>query len=369
MAAEPAIAAAPPARHPLVEKILAGDAQKAIRLTAARGTLPIPMQDLLYIQICLLKDDDDQVVQESRASLDRTTSDILTPLLRDTHCEPMLLDHFIRAEKLTGRALEIAVAHPATPDPTLEHLAATSTAQTLNLIVTNEVRIIKNPRLLELLRNNPNLDAGNRRRLTELETDFVGKKYEKVRGVPTPEPETPAELEEPLPEVPPEAEVPFVLPEDEANFEEEERRTPAFQRIMKLNVAERLNLSMKGTAEDRAILIRDTAKMVALQVLRCPKVTEQEVRNFAGSRAVTEDVLRKIGSRRAWTKKYAVAFALVRNPKTPPGITIPFLARLGTRDLKVIAGDKNIAELLRRQARNLFQVRTQPPKKLGGKAH
>ena len=138
---------------------------------------------------------------------------------------------------------------------------------------------------------------------------------------------------------------------------------------MKLNVAERLSLSMKGTAEDRSILIRDTAKMVALQVLRCPKVTEQEVRNFAGSRAVTEDVLRKIGSRRAWTKKYTIAFALVRNPKTPPGIAIPFLARLGTRDLKVVAGDKNIAELLRRQARNLFQVRTQPPKKLGGKAH
>ncbi|MCZ6695097.1 MAG: hypothetical protein O7A63_01020 [Acidobacteria bacterium] len=368
MGAEPATAL-PPARHPLVDKVLAGDAQKGIRLTAARGSLPIPMQDLLYIQICLLKDGDAEVVQQARASLDKVTNDFLIPLLRDPHCDPMLLDHFMRADKLTDRALEIAIAHLATPDPTLEHLASTAPAQTLALIVINEVRIISNPRLLELLRSNPNLDADNRRRLAELEKDFVGRKYEKVRGVPTPEPEVPAAPEEPLPEVPPEEEVPFALPEDEANFEEDVRATPAYQKIMKLNVADRLKLSMMGSAEDRAILIRDSAKMVSLQVLKSPKLNEQEIRTFAGMRSVTEDVLRRIGSHREWTKKYAIAYTLIRNPKTPPGISMPFLGRLGTRDLRTVAGDKNIPELLRRNARNLFVVRTQPPKKIGKKAH
>ena len=78
---------------------------------------------------------------------------------------------------------------------------------------------------------------------------------------------------------------------------------------------------------------------------------------------------RVIASRKDWTKNYATVHALVRNPKTPPGLTLQFLPRLGNRDLKVVTGDKNIPELVRRQARNLFLVRTQPPKKMKKAAH
>ncbi len=367
MSAEAAPAAPPESRHPLVAKILAADAPKPIRLTAARGALPLPAHDLLYIQICLLRDSDPEVAGEARATLDKQTSESLLSLFKDPACDPLVLDHFIRHGRVTGRSLEIAIAHPSTPDPALEHLAMGENAETLSLIVTNEVRVISNPRLLALLRDNPKLSPDNRRRLDELERDYVGRKYEKVREAPAPEPAAAPEPEEPLPEVPPEEDVPLDLPDIESIFEEDLRNTPAFQKIMKLNVSERLNLAMKGSAEERAILIRDTARMVAMQVLKSPKLGEQEVCSFANMRNVSEDVLRTIGSHREWTKKYAVAHALVRNPKTPPGISLPFLARLGTRDLKIIQGDKNVPEILRRQARNILLARTQPPKKLLGK--
>jgi hypothetical protein len=221
-----------------------------------------------------------------------------------------------------------------------------------------------------VLRGNPNLAPDNRRRLAELERDFVGKEYEKVREIPTPAPaEPPEDAGIEAIEIPPEQDVPFLSPEDEASFDEELRTTPAFQKIMKMNVSERLQLAMKGSAEERAILIRDTAKMVAMQVLKSPKLNDQEIGNFANMRNVVEEVLRKIGSKRDWTKHYTIAHALVRNPKTPPGIAMPFLPRLGTRDLKTLAGDKNVPELLRRQARNIFLARTQPPKKMIKKGH
>ena len=156
--------------------------------------------------------------------------------------------------------------------------------------------------------------------------------------------------------------------EEEANYEEALKKTPAFQKIMKMNVAERLQLAMKGSAEERAILIRDTAKMVAGAVLKSPKLSDSEITGFAAMRNVTEEILRAIASKKEWTKSYTTVHALVRNPKTPPGLTIQFLPRLGTRDLKIVAGDKNIPELVRRNARNMFLVRTQPAKK-GKKAH
>src|SRR5207247_80616 len=45
--------AAKAARHPLVERILTGSAPDPLRLAAARGSLPLPLQDLVYAQICL----------------------------------------------------------------------------------------------------------------------------------------------------------------------------------------------------------------------------------------------------------------------------------------------------------------------------
>ena len=150
---------------------------------------------------------------------------------------------------------------------------------------------------------------------------------------------------------------------------EQLRKTPAFQKIMKLNVAERLQLAMKGNAEERAILIRDTAKMVAHAVIKSPKLSDNEITTFAAMRNIHEEILRVIASRKDWTKNYSTVHALVRNPKTPPGLSVQFLARLGNRDLKIVAGDKNIPELVRRQARNMFMVRTQPPKRMGKKAH
>ncbi|MFQ5877270.1 MAG: hypothetical protein ACE5JH_06205 [Acidobacteriota bacterium] len=373
---EPAPPGAPEARHPLVERILNGNAPDTIRLTAARGSLPIPAHDLLYLQVCLLKDPVPEVVREAEKSLQKTSMESLALLFREAHCDPLLIDYFVRTGKLTGPALEAAIFHQTVAESTLEWLAASGSSEALSLIVTNEARIIGNPRLLELLRGNPRLSGEGRRRLLELERDFVGKEKLTVREAPaTAPPETAppgapghpageAPAEEAAAEAPPE-----LTPEAEASYEETLRRTPAFQRIMRMNVPERQQLAMKGNAEDRAILIRDTAKTVSLQVLKSPKLNEQEITAFANMRNVCEDVLRIIGSHRDWTKSYGVAHALVRNPKTPPGVSVQFLPRLGTRDLKQVAGDKNVPELLRRQARNLFLARTQPPKKLKKKGH
>jgi hypothetical protein len=382
-------ATAKPARHPLVQRILDGSAGESIRLTAARGALPLPLQDLLYAQIRLLQDEAPAVVQAATESLAKLTGEALLPIVRDPVCDPIVIDHFARGGRLQGGALEAAIAHPAILDGTLEALAASAPAETLNLIVTNEVRLIKNPRLLEVLRGNPQLSTDNRRRLMELERDFIGKEQLRVRapaaeaapaagaapeasaatleGVPG-VPVVPAEGEAPPPDdaaAPPEP----LSEEEQLQYEEQLRKTPAFQKIMKMNVAERLQLAMKGNTEERAILIRDTAKMVAHAVIKSPKLSDNEITTFAAMRNIHEEILRVIASKKEWTKNYATVHALVRNPKTPPGLSLQFLARLGNRDLKIVAGDKNIPDLVRRNARNMFMVRTQPPKKMGKKAH
>ena len=75
-------------------------------------------------------------------------------------------------------------------------------------------------------------------------------------------------------------------------------------------------------------------------------------------RNVSDEVLRAIGSNREWSKVYQVAAALVRNPRTPPGVSTNFIPRLTERDLKLLAKDKNVPEIVRRNAKRIFDQRT-----------
>jgi len=118
-----------------------------------------------------------------------------------------------------------------------------------------------------------------------------------------------------------------------------------------LPIIDRMKLAMQGTREQRSQLIRDPNKLVATAVLGSPKLTESEVENFARMANLTEDVLRIIGTNRAWVKNYNVVSALTKNPKTPTALAMSFLQRLNERDLKRLATDRNVAESVRLAAR------------------
>lgn len=125
----------------------------------------------------------------------------------------------------------------------------------------------------------------------------------------------------------------------------------AVKTLSELGVVERMKLATRGTREQRAVLVRDPNRLVAAAVLSSPKLTESEVEQFAKMANVAEDILRVIGTNRAWTKNYGVVAGLVRNPKTPLAISLTLLQRVNDKDVKMLAIDRNIPEPLRIAAR------------------
>jgi hypothetical protein len=121
-----------------------------------------------------------------------------------------------------------------------------------------------------------------------------------------------------------------------------------------LPVKKKMKLAFKGTREQRAQLIRDPNKIVCAAVLSSPKLTESEVEAVAKMGNVSEDVLRIIGMNRTWLKNYGTVLALVRNPKTPPGISMQLLPRISERDMKMISVDRNVPEALKLAARKFI---------------
>jgi hypothetical protein len=132
---------------------------------------------------------------------------------------------------------------------------------------------------------------------------------------------------------------------------EGEARASTVQKIASLNIAQRMTLAMKGSREERAVLVRDPNKIVAVAVLSSPKLTDTEVESIAKMANVSDEILRIIGFSRAWTKNYSVIHALVRNPKSPVAMSMNFLARLTDKDLRNLSTNRNVPDVLRVSAR------------------
>jgi hypothetical protein len=134
----------------------------------------------------------------------------------------------------------------------------------------------------------------------------------------------------------------------------EKKKLNIQQIIQRMSPAQKIKLALSGAKDARGMLIRESSKIIALSVLANPRITIGEVEFFAKSSNLSEDVIRKIGSNAEWIRKNSVVSALVNNPKTPVGISLPFVNRMPDRDLGILERSRSIPEAVRTAARNLL---------------
>jgi len=137
----------------------------------------------------------------------------------------------------------------------------------------------------------------------------------------------------------------------------EERRDSTLQKISKLDIKGRIALAMRGTKEDRSILIRDSTKLVAVAVLDSPKVSESEVEAFALQKNLLDSVLRAIPLKRKFAKNYGIMRNLVYNPRTPLDTSLGLVKGLLVHDLKNLSDNKEVSDTIRKAAMRLYRQR------------
>jgi len=139
--------------------------------------------------------------------------------------------------------------------------------------------------------------------------------------------------------------------------ERPERELTVFQLVQRMNVAEKVKFAFRADKEGRALLLKDSSKLVVLAVLNSPKITEQEIEGVAKSRSVSEDVLRTIAKKREYLANYGIRLGLVGNPKTPVAISMAHLNSIKTKDLGFLSKDRGVPEAIRNAAARLFRAR------------
>jgi hypothetical protein len=146
----------------------------------------------------------------------------------------------------------------------------------------------------------------------------------------------------------------------------EQERGSALQKISRLDIKGRIQLAMKGTKEERSILVRDSTKLVALAVLESPKITDAEVEKFASQKNVLEAVLRQIPMKRRFAKNYCVVRNLVANPRTPLDVSLGLMKNLLVPDLRNLSSNKEVSDTIRKLALKMFKQKTDTTKKSSG---
>jgi len=147
-----------------------------------------------------------------------------------------------------------------------------------------------------------------------------------------------------------------------ARHQEIAKRDSTLQKIAKLDIKGRIQLAMKGSKEERSILIRDGTKIVALAVLDSPKITDGEVESFASQKNVLEAVLRGIPMKRRFAKLYPVVRNLIFNPRTPIDLSLGLMKNLLVNDLKNLSGNKEVSDTIRKLALKMFKQKLEPGK-------
>jgi hypothetical protein len=350
------------ATNPLVIQFRRGGVARDLRLMAAQGLLPLKPEDLLELWTGLVADADEGVRGAAETSLTAFPSAELLPILKSRETPPAVLGWAV-SHRAEPELREAALQNHSLPDETIERLAGTLPQALAELVVINQQRLLRSTSLLVALEANAGLSNDQKRRLRELRETFrIGQQEPAAIAPPAPEP-PPAEEEppkEPEPEIAPLGEI--FMTEDEAivrYLSEEERqqteKVSAVQKIYRLNTAEKLITALKGSREERSILIRDPNRLVATAVLGSPRITEAEIESISGMKNVSDQILREIGNHREWTKRYTVLNNLVRNPRTPIGIALSMVPRLNPRDIKGIAVDRNVPEPVRKQAQKFVK--------------
>jgi hypothetical protein len=360
----------------MIELIRQSAVPADIMRAAARGALALPPAEMIEILVYLSQNP--AFAQQSQMTLAGWEETSSLAVAADPHAPPAVLEYFSQPEHLRPCLLPALLENPSLPESRVQDIAQGASREIIPVLLSNP-RVQTTATVLHALAGNQHLEEGEVQRVRQMLARLGDAGDEPVPFEVAHADEIAAEEGKPFALVtlsrdilglgledfdpPPSADGAVValevLPALQAKAAQADdpnllRRVSTLHRIAKLTVGQRVLLAMKGSRDERFVLIRDGARVVALAVLESPKLTENEVEIFASMRNVHEVVLRSIALKRKFMKVHAVVKALVNNPRTPLDVALPLLGHLLVNDLRALSANKNVNETIRKLATKLY---------------
>ena len=363
--------------HPIVDRFIQGQLPEPMAMALAGGGPPVPAPDLLAaLAHAILKET--PYAARAIGALEAMPESVLSGVLLGPVDPPTGLQ-VILCHRKEPALLEAALLHPALTAEIVEASIPSMPGSVLEIPLNNQVLWMQRPHILDLLEEHPEGEYVIKRRVNEYRFEVLRLVPEEVKQerleiideveaghldrawaeLPMPKEKSreEAEAEDESEEMAAERRLLAMRPpvDDEGN----EINLTLTQRIARLRTNQKIILALKGGKEERTLLIREANRLVQVNVIRNGRITEGEVAYIAQMRTVNEEVLRIISNTREWMKKYTITKNLVMNPRTPLPIAMTHFKRLLESDMKLLMKDRNVPELLRREAKRLVDGKAQ----------
>lgn len=329
----------------LLQQILAGD-NRQLQVMAASGLVPLPPELLVPVQVALTESPDGEI-----AGLARDGLGALEPRIAIDYLESQATERELRwfAENVRQPQIMDAILRRSdVPRPLLMALAPKLWPEAQETLLLRQDAVIEEPRILVALESNPELSSYAKRRIWEYREHLLPR--DKV---------PPKKPEEVLAEADAwsEAEVLEAIEEARGRPIEGEKVDDLHGlndgQIRSLPVPVRIRMARGADRLLRSVLARDANAQVATTVLT-GRISDKEIELFANSRSVHQDVLVMIAKRREWVRRYAVAKALAKNPRTHIATAIRLLSRLTLNDMRLLSRDRNVPQAVRSAAQRIY---------------
>ena len=374
----------------MIELIRNSAVPAALMRTASKGALALPAEEMIEILVYLSS----HAIfgEQARMTLAGWDEAASYRVCADPTTPFDIIAYFLNPKNRRPKLVPALLENPSVPELDLQQLAQEHSAPLVAQMLQSP-RVLGARNILHSLTSNPVLTPPQHVQINEA-LEALGETISAETGEAVPDPDAEADLAKFLAEhgheiaaeegkafelvqAEGEAEAAAQVAATAAQVVEDKRvadaaavqkvaddkaaqdRMSPLQKISKMTVGERIQLAMKGSKEDRSILIRDGAKLVSSAVLESSKVTDQEVEMFAGMKNVQESVLRGIAGKRRFIKQYNVLRALVSNPRCPLDVQLNLAKNLMNQDLKALSLNKNVSETVRKLATKMHQERTE----------
>ena len=352
--------------HPLVQKFIDQALPEPMANALVGGALPVPPLDLLQALAHAIFHET-PFAPKAKETVCSMPEGLLSSAIIGPVEPPDILGLILVHRKEPG-LLETALLHENLTPEWMERVIPDLPGCVLEIPLNNQVMWMERPAILDLLELHPEAEYQIKRRVNEFRFDvlrLVPEEVAKERLEIIDEVEA-GKLDKAWAELPIPKEAQEEEAEDEAAVRERlskpildeegnEISLTLTQRVMRLRTNQKIILALKGGKEERTLLIRESNRLIQVNVIRNGRITEAEVAYIAQMRTVHDEVLRIISMNREWMKKYTITKNLVQNPRTPLPLALNNLKRLNEFDLKLMTKDRNVAEILRREAKRMVE--------------
>jgi hypothetical protein len=156
---------------------------KEMRLIVARGTAPLPPDEMLELLVAMARDEDSDVAAQAAATLQSWPAEDTLPQVQSRECPESVLDYFARLSS-DHEILEAVILNVRTPGSAIEALAARAPSGLLETILLNRVRLLEHPGILQSVKLNPCATPQVQRLVQEVEQEFSRAKSRSTRSNP-----------------------------------------------------------------------------------------------------------------------------------------------------------------------------------------